>query len=88
MSRDLASDAPRHTRINGIATAPEVSIATKTELCKNPVLLKHNSFCRGEMIATMTEARTPYKGGFIICRTRLIILNGVQLRLFNGSSVD
>ena len=44
VSRDLTSDDPRDIKIIGIATAPAVSIAKNTELCRNPVVLKNNSF--------------------------------------------
>ena len=43
MSRDLGRDAPRETKIKGIAVAPAVSIAKNTELCRNPERLKNNS---------------------------------------------
>lgn len=43
VSRDLGREAPRDTSIMGIATAPAVSIARNSELCRNPVVLKNNS---------------------------------------------
>ena len=42
-SRDLTRDAPREIRINGIATAPAVSIARMKELWMKPFVLKNNS---------------------------------------------
>jgi hypothetical protein len=69
-SRDLAREAPRDTNINGIATAPAVSIALRRELWRKLVLLKNSSCWRGEIRATMTDARTAHNGGFMM----LIIL--------------
>jgi hypothetical protein len=64
-SRDLAREAPRDTKIKGIATAPAVSIAPRRELWRKPVLLKNSSCWRGEIRATMTDARTAHNGGFM-----------------------
>ena len=43
VSSDLGREAPSDTRIMGMATAPAVSIAKNSELCRNPVVLKNNS---------------------------------------------
>jgi len=43
VSRDFTREAPRDTKIMGMPTAPAVSIARNSELCRKPVLLKNNS---------------------------------------------
>jgi hypothetical protein len=65
ISPALTKAAPRDTRINGIATAPAVSIAMKTELCRKLEVSKNNSCCKGETRAMVTDAITAHSGGFI-----------------------
>lgn len=65
VSRDFTREAPRETRIIGMATAPAVSIARNKELWRNDVVLKNSSCWRGVITATMIDARTAHNGGFI-----------------------
>lgn len=43
VSWDFIREAPRETRIIGMATAPAVSIARNSELCRDDVVLKNKS---------------------------------------------